>query len=55
MVGIQKKKGYGKSQLESWISIQRSHAIANGIYVAAVNRVGLEKIGSKTLEFWGNS
>ena len=49
------KKSYGKSQLESWISIQRSHAIANGIYIAAVNRVGLEKMGSKTLEFWGNS
>tara|TARA_B100001029_G_scaffold61268_1_gene49559 strand:- start:793 stop:1734 length:942 start_codon:yes stop_codon:yes gene_type:complete len=49
------KKRFGKSQLNSWISIQRSHAIANGVYVAAVNRVGLEKQGSKKLEFWGNT
>ena len=49
------KKKFGKSQLESWLTIQRSHAIANGIYVAAINRVGLEKQGSKKLEFWGNS
>ena len=49
------KKKFGKTQLESWLSIQRSHAISNGIYVAAINRVGLEKQGSKKLEFWGNS
>ena len=35
--------------------IQRSHAIANGVYVAAVNRVGIEKQGAKKLEFWGNT
>ncbi len=49
------KRKFGKSQLESWLSIQRSHAIANGIYVAAVNRVGIEKQGNKKIEFWGNS
>ena len=49
------KKKFGKSQLNSWISIQRSHAIANGVYVAAVNRVVIEKQGSKKLEFWGNT
>ena len=49
------KRKFGKSQLESWLSIQRSHAIANGIYVAAVNRVGIEKQGDKKIEFWGNS
>ena len=49
------KKRFGKSQLDSWISIQRSHAIANGVYVAAVNRVGVEKKGNKKLEFWGNT
>ena len=49
------KKKFGKSQLNAWLSIQRSHAIANGVYVAAVNRVGLEKQGSKKLEFWGNT
>jgi N-carbamoylputrescine amidase len=38
-------------QLQAWITIQRSHAIANGIFVAAVNRVGVED----NLEFWGNS
>ena len=36
------KKKFGKKQLDSWITIQRSHAIANGVYVAAINRVGIE-------------
>ena len=49
------KRKFGKSQLESWLSIQRSHAIANGVYVAAINRVGTEKQGNKKIEFWGNS
>ena len=49
------KKKFGKSQLESWLTVQRSHAIANGVYVAAINRVGIEKQGNKKLEFWGNS
>ena len=49
------KKKFGKSQHNSWISIQRAHAIANGVYVAAVNRVGIERRGSKKLEFWGNT
>ncbi len=49
------KRKFGKSQLESWLSIQRSHAIANGIFVAAINRVGIEKQGNKKIEFWGNS
>ena len=49
------KKKFGKSQLESWLTVQRSHAIANGVYVAAINRVGIEKQDSKKLEFWGNS
>ena len=40
---------------ESWLSVQRSHAIANGVFVVAVNRVGTEKQGNKKLEFWGNS
>jgi N-carbamoylputrescine amidase len=37
--------------LEAWRTIQRSHAIANGVFVAAINRVGTEA----GLEFWGNS
>ncbi len=40
-----------RRQLEAWITIQRAHAIANGLYVAAVNRVGCED----GLQFWGNS
>ena len=40
-----------KKMLEAWITIQRSHAIANGLFVAVVNRVGVEA----DLEFWGNS
>ena len=35
--------------------MQRSHAIANGIFVAAINRTGLEKIKNKKIQFWGNS
>ena len=45
-------------QLESWITIQRSHAIANAIPVISCNRVGFEKDSSGVLEgihFWGNS
>lgn len=45
-------------QLDSWITIQRSHAIANGIPVLSCNRVGFEKDSSGVLEgtqFWGNS
>ena len=49
------KNKYGESQLNSWLAIQRSHAIANGVFVAAVNRVGIEKSGSRKIEFWGNS
>ena len=49
------KKSFGKSQLESWITMQKSHAIANGIYVVAVNRVGTEKKGGRKIQFWGNS
>ena len=51
------KKEHGKAQFESWQTIQRSHAIANGVYVAAVNRIGLEKEtkDSAGIEFWGRS
>lgn len=51
------KKEHGKSQFESWQTIQRSHAIANGVYVASVNRVGFEnqKQESAGIEFWGGS
>jgi N-carbamoylputrescine amidase len=49
------KEQYGKQQLDAWRTIQRSHAIANGIYVAAVNRTGLEGPSDHGLEFWGSS
>ena len=49
------KKKFGKSQLDAWIIMQRSHAIANGVFVAAINRTGLEKIGNNKIQFWGNS
>ena len=49
------KAQYGASQLDAWRTIQRSHAIANGVYVAAVNRVGYEGPPERGLEFWGSS
>ncbi|MEP6963114.1 MAG: carbon-nitrogen hydrolase [Acidobacteriota bacterium] len=49
------KEHYGESQRDAWITIQRSHAIANGIYVAAINRIGWEGASAKKIEFWGSS
>jgi N-carbamoylputrescine amidase len=52
------KEQFGAAQLDAWKTIQRSHAIANGVYAAVVNRVGFEGglvKGDAGLEFWGNS
>ena len=50
------KAEYGVNQHGAWETIQRSHAVANGCYVAAINRIGLEQpIGGDGLEFWGQS
>jgi N-carbamoylputrescine amidase len=50
------KEKYGKAQHSSWETMQRSHAIANGCFVAAVNRVGHEApAGGAGIEFWGQS
>ena len=56
------KEEFGTAQYEAWQTIQRAHAIANGVYVAAVNRVGLEngdirgnRVEGPGLEFWGGS
>jgi N-carbamoylputrescine amidase len=50
------KKEFGEAQHSSWELIQRSHAIANGCYVAAANRVGREApAGGDGIEFWGQS
>ena len=47
----------GAIYLDSWKTVQRGHAIANGIYIAAVNRVGIEpdQAGDSEIEFWGHS
>jgi N-carbamoylputrescine amidase len=51
------KQEHGAKQHQAWETLQRSHAIANGCYVAAVNRVGHEVItpGTPGIEFWGSS
>jgi len=52
----QEKDASGAEQRDAWRTIQRSHAIANGIYVGSVNRVGQEApAGGPGLEFWGSS
>jgi N-carbamoylputrescine amidase len=45
----------GAAQLSAWQTMQRSHAIANGVFVVAVNRVGHEGAKDGGLEFWGHS
>ncbi len=49
------KEQHGEAQHEAWEMIQRSHAIANGVFVAAVNRVGHEGSPPGGIEFWGAS
>jgi len=51
------KAAHGAAQRDAWRTVQRGHAIANGVYVAAVNRVGFEPgaPGQDGLEFWGSS
>jgi N-carbamoylputrescine amidase len=56
------KAEFGAAQYDAWQTIQRAHAIANGVYVAAVNRVGIEhgdvrgdRVAGPGLEFWGGS
>jgi N-carbamoylputrescine amidase len=50
------KKTHGAQQLDAWRTVQRAHAISNGVFVAAVNRVGLEApAGGDGIEFWGNT
>ncbi|MFV0446805.1 MAG: carbon-nitrogen hydrolase [Planctomycetaceae bacterium] len=49
------KAEYGERQHNSWETIQRSHAIANGVFVAAPNRVGFEGGPTHGIEFWGQS
>jgi N-carbamoylputrescine amidase len=56
------KDEFGAAQVSAWQTIQRSHAIANGVYVAGVNRVGLEygdvlgnRVDGPGIEFYGGS
>jgi len=49
------KAEHGAAQASAWQTIQRSHAIANGLFVAAVNRVGHEGPAGGGIEFWGGS
>ena len=56
------KDEFGAAQYDAWQTIQRSHAIANGVYVAGVNRVGHEhgdvlgnRASGQGIEFWGGS
>jgi N-carbamoylputrescine amidase len=52
------KAEFGTAQQDAWRTVQRGHAVANGVYVAAVNRVGLELPRSGNgagIEFWGSS
>lgn len=55
---IEDSKDEQQRQLDSWVTIQRSHAVANGVPVVAINRVGHEKDPSGVtsgIQFWGNS
>jgi N-carbamoylputrescine amidase len=51
------KEHYGENQLGAWMSVMKGHAVANGVYVAAANRIGLEQYLPDTagIEFWGAS
>ncbi len=49
------KAEYGPAQADAWMTMQRAHAISNGVYVAAVNRIGHEGSVDGGLEFWGGS
>jgi len=49
------KAEFGEAQASAWETVQRSHAIANGVFVAAVNRIGHEGAADGGIEFWGSS
>jgi N-carbamoylputrescine amidase len=49
------KAAFGTAQHDAWETMMRAHAIANGVYVCAVNRVGHEVLAGEGLEFWGGS
>ena len=53
----QEKEEYGENQHGAWMNVMKGHAVANGVYVAAANRIGLEKYLPNTagIQFWGSS
>jgi N-carbamoylputrescine amidase len=53
----QEKEEYGENQHGAWMNVMKGHAVANGVYVAAANRIGLEKYLPDTagIQFWGSS
>ncbi len=53
----EEKKDYGESQYNAWETVQKGHAVANGCYIVAVNRVSFEPSpdGNSGIEFWGQS
>jgi N-carbamoylputrescine amidase len=53
----QEKARYGEKQHNAWMTVMKGHAVANGVYVAAANRIGLEQYipGTAGIQFWGSS
>ncbi len=53
----QEKAQYGEKQHNAWMTVMKGHAVANGVYVAAANRIGLEQYipGTAGIQFWGSS
>lgn len=53
----QEKEEYGEKQYNAWMNVMKGHAVANGVFVAAANRIGLEQYvpGTAGIEFWGAS
>lgn len=51
------KEQYGENQHGAWMNVMKGHAVANGVYVAAANRIGVEKYipGTEGIQFWGSS
>jgi len=49
------KAEFGEAQASAWETMQRAHAIANGVFVGAINRIGHEGAPDGGLEFWGGS
>ncbi len=53
----QEKEEFGTNQHGAWMNAMKGHAVSNGVFVAAANRIGLEKYlpGTQGIEFWGSS